>query len=107
MPNYYLVAANFELLEGSFEEFLAEAHAVADASIQEEPGCIRYDVLQRTRSEGMLYELFNRQTDHEMHKTTPHFLKFWERTAHMKVRWTVEHGSIHERNVFDMPSDRF
>jgi quinol monooxygenase YgiN len=107
VPKHYLVAAHFELLEGSFEELLAEARRVASDSIRDESGCSRYDVLELTHKEGMLYELFNDQTDHELHKKTPHFVKFWERTAHLKVRWTVEHGCIRERNVFDMPSDRF
>ena len=101
----YLVVAHFELLEGSSDKFVEEVQRVAAASLRDEPGCKRYDVLmlQGNERRGTLYELYAEKADHEAHKRTPHFNAFWDGIAQLKVRWNVDHGWLHKSNAFNTP----
>lgn len=101
----YLVVAEFQVKQGSFDKFIAEALKVAAASLRDEPGCQRYDVLtlQGGEQRGMVYEVFHDKADHEAHKQTPHFAAFWNSIADLKVRWKVDHGWLHESIAFNTP----
>ena len=101
----YLVAAHFEVEEGSFERFVEEAEKVAHASVREEPGCERYDVLVSRSGgpQGTLYEIYAQKSDHDAHKKMPYFLNFWIAIADLRVKWVVEHGELSLRNEFTSP----
>ena len=101
----YLVAAHFEVEEGSFDCFIEEASKVAQASVREEPGCERYDVLVQPDRErrGTLYEVYSQKSDHEAHKEMPYFADFWTAIADLKVRWIVEFGELNRQNEFTTP----
>ena len=101
----YLVATHFEVEEGSFDKFIEEALKVADASIREEPGCERYNVLVSPNGEshGTLYEVFAQKSDHEAHKEMPYFVDFWTAIADLKVRWNVEFGELGRQSEFTTP----
>ena len=101
----YLVAAHFEVEEGSFDRFVEEAEKVAHASVHEEPGCERYDVLVSPKGEpqGTLYEVYGQKSDHEAHKEMPYFVDFWTAIADLKVRWIVELGELGRQSEFTTP----
>ncbi len=101
----YLVAAHFEVEEGSFDRFVEEAEKVARASVREESGCERYDVLVSAKGEpqGTLYEVYAQKSDHESHKEMPYFVKFWTAIADLKVRWIVESGELGRQSEFTTP----
>ena len=69
MPQY-LVVARFEVEEGSFVLLIEEAQKIASASLLDEAGCRRYEVLLPVGSErrGTLYEVYDDKSDHELHK---------------------------------------
>ena len=67
---------------GRREEFLAGMAANADASVREEPGCLRFDVCS-VDGEGnrfLLYELYRDAEAFAAHKATPHFAR-WRTVA--------------------------
>ena len=101
----YLVAAHFEVQEGSFDRFVEEAEKVAQTSVQEEPGCERYDVLVSAMGEpqGTLYEVYAQKSDHEAHKETPYFVDFWTAIADLKVRWIIDSGTLGRQSDFTTP----
>jgi len=103
--NKYLVAAHFEVEEGSFEKFAEEVEKVASTSLREEPGCERYDVLvsRKGNPQGTLYEVYTKKSDHDAHKTMPYYVNFWAAIADLKVRWIIDVGELSRRNEFMSP----
>lgn len=57
------------------EMFLAGMAANAEASVRDEPGCLRFDVCAVGADENrfVLYELYADADAFEAHKATPHF----------------------------------
>ena len=58
------------------DEFLAAITANAEASVRDEPGCLRFDVCSVDGDENrfLLYELYEDAEAFEAHKRAPHFL---------------------------------
>ena len=62
------------------EEFLAGMAANAEASVRDEPGCLRFDV-SAVAADGnrfFLYELYTDAEAFEAHKASPHFAQWRE-----------------------------
>ncbi len=64
------------------EEFLAGMAANAEASVRDEPGCLRFDVCSVDGDENrfLLYELYADAEAFAAHKASPHFAR-WRRIA--------------------------
>ena len=67
---------------GRREEFLAGMAANAQASVRDEPGCLRFDVCSVADDENrfVLYELYTDAAAFAAHKTSPHFAR-WRTVA--------------------------
>jgi quinol monooxygenase YgiN len=67
---------------GRREEFLAGMAANAEASVRDEPGCLRFDVCSVDGDENrfLLYELYTDADAFAAHKTAPHFAQ-WRTVA--------------------------
>ena len=61
---------------GRREEFLAGMAANAEASVRDEPGCLRFDVCSVEGDENrfLLYELYTDAEAFAAHKAAPHFV---------------------------------
>jgi autoinducer 2-degrading protein len=64
------------------EEFLAGIAANAEASVRNEPGCLRFDVcaVEADENRFVLYELYTDAEAFAAHKAAPHFAQ-WRRVA--------------------------
>ncbi|MDK3256519.1 putative quinol monooxygenase [Blastococcus capsensis] len=64
------------------EEFLAGIAANAEASVRDEPGCLRFDVCSVEGDENrfLLYELYTDAAAFAAHKAAPHFAR-WRTVA--------------------------
>ena len=64
------------------DEFLAGMAANAEASVRDEPGCLRFDVSATAADPNrfFLYELYTDAGAFEAHKASPHFIQ-WRRIA--------------------------
>ena len=62
------------------EEFLAGMAANAEASVRDEPGCLRFDVsaVAADANRFFLYELYTDAEAFEAHKASPHFAQWRE-----------------------------
>jgi (4S)-4-hydroxy-5-phosphonooxypentane-2,3-dione isomerase len=79
----YVIIVEFRLVPGSLEKFLRLIEDNANASVRDEPGCTRFDVLTPA-GEGdkiVLYEIYDDRAAFEAHLRTPHFARFNEATA--------------------------
>jgi (4S)-4-hydroxy-5-phosphonooxypentane-2,3-dione isomerase len=68
------------------EEFLAAITANAEASVRDEPGCLRFDVSSVEGDENgfVFYELYRDAAAFEEHRAAPHF-RTWREVADRTV----------------------
>jgi quinol monooxygenase YgiN len=76
-------------------EFLAGMAANAEASVRDEPGCLRFDVcsVEGHDDRFVLYELYTDAAAFAAHKTTPHFAR-WRTVAEQVL---VPGGQVNTR----------
>jgi quinol monooxygenase YgiN len=74
----FAVVVHLSLHEGTAEDFLPLLHTNARASLDNEPGCHRFDVVTDTaRPEDVfLYELYTDAAAFDAHLATAHFKTF-------------------------------
>ena len=75
---------------GRREEFLAGMAANAEASVRDEPGCLRFDVCSVESDENrfLLYELYTDAEAFAAHKAAPHFAQ-WRAVAEQVLETQV------------------
>ena len=78
----FRLVVQMEVRPGRREEFLAGMAANAQASVRDEPGCLRFDVcsVQGDEHRFLLYELYADADAFAAHKASPHFAQ-WRRIA--------------------------
>ena len=82
----FSLVVQMEVRPGRREEFLAGMAANAEASVRDEPGCLRFDLCSVDGDEHrfVLYELYADAEAFAAHKTTPHFAQ-WRTVAEQVV----------------------
>lgn len=93
-----VVLVRFELKAGTRSKFESLVGENARASVRDEPGCRRFDVL--TPQDGAdvvhLYEIYNDAAAFEAHRQTPHYLAFRDATAELVQSLVVEELDLTE-----------
>ncbi|MBX6321000.1 MAG: antibiotic biosynthesis monooxygenase [Rhodospirillaceae bacterium] len=93
-PGSFVIIVEFRLAPGAREELLRLIADNANASVREEPGCRRFDVLTPVGEPDrvVLYEIYDDRAAFEAHLRTSHFLRFNEASGPLIVdRKIVEH----------------
>jgi autoinducer 2-degrading protein len=74
----YVIAVDFTLHPGKRAAFRKLIDDNARASVRDEPGCRRFDVLEPKGEADhvFLYEIYNDRAAFEAHLKTPHFASF-------------------------------
>jgi autoinducer 2-degrading protein len=82
----FSLMVQMEVRPGRRAEFLAGMAANAEASVRDEPGCLRFDVCAVASDENrfVLYELYTDAAAFEAHKASPHFAE-WRTVAEQVV----------------------
>jgi quinol monooxygenase YgiN len=82
----FSLVVQMEVRPGRREQFLAGMSANAEASVRDEPGCLRFDVCAVGSDENrfVLYELYTDAAAFEAHKASPHFAR-WRTVAEQVV----------------------
>ena len=82
----FSLMVQMEVRPGRREEFLAGMAANAEASVRDEPGCLRFDICSVGSDENrfVLYELYTDAAAFEAHKASPHFAQ-WRTVAEQVV----------------------
>ena len=78
----FSLVVQMEVRPGRREEFLAGMAANAEASVRDEPGCLRFDVcaVEGDPHRFVLYELYADDGAFEAHRAAPHFA-VWREVA--------------------------
>lgn len=98
-PELFAITVVFELAPGAEEAFLALVRANAAASVREEPGCLRFDVLSPKAAEDgrvLLYEIYRSAADFDAHLATDHFRDFDRLTRDLVRSKMVQAFSVEE-----------
>ena len=82
----FSLMVQMEVRPGRREEFLAGMAANAEASVRDEPGCLRFDICSVDSDENrfVLYELYTDADAFAAHKAAPHFAE-WRTVAEQVV----------------------
>jgi (4S)-4-hydroxy-5-phosphonooxypentane-2,3-dione isomerase len=74
----YAITVSFDLVPGSQNLFLSLVKANATASVTQESGCFRFDVLTPLGGgpDVLLYEIYKDRASFEAHLHSDHFLRF-------------------------------
>ncbi len=74
----FVVTVEFVVTSGSIDAFLAEMRVNAHVSVEQEPGCARFDVCVDPADRGrvFLYELYLNQAAFHAHLESAHFKAF-------------------------------
>ncbi|TYP90716.1 putative quinol monooxygenase [Blastococcus xanthinilyticus] len=71
----FSLVVQMQVRPGKREQFLAGMSANAEASVRDEPGCLRFDVsaVEGDENRFLLYELYTDAEAFEAHKRAAHF----------------------------------
>jgi autoinducer 2-degrading protein len=86
----FILMVQMEVRPGMREEFLAGMAANAEASVRDEPGCLRFDVcsVQGDENRFVLYEVYTDADAFAAHKASAHFAA-WRQVAERVVAGQV------------------
>jgi len=76
----FILLVQVQVNASMIDEFKAAILENAARSVERDPGCVRFDVLQRQDdpTQWMFYEVYDQEEAWVEHRNSPHFLKFKE-----------------------------
>ena len=95
----FVILARFRVVPGARDAFLAAVGRNAAASVADEPGCRRFDVLtpdSGDADEVVLYEIYADAAAFDAHLRTPHYAAFRADTAALVRTGAVERFRLDE-----------
>jgi len=92
----YVVMVDFRLRPGTLRSFRPLVDLNARLSVQQEPGCRRFDVVEPDDETDRitLYEIYDDRAAFDAHMKTRHFLAFDAESAEMVASKKVTTGSL-------------
>jgi autoinducer 2-degrading protein len=78
----FIVMAPIQIKKGFKDRFVEEIIADAKGSVTNEPGCLRFDVIQDSNDPDRvwLYEVYRDEAAFEAHTQSPHFIRWRDAT---------------------------
>lgn len=100
------MVVEFGVTADACESFLAMIKENAQASVDEEPGCLQFDVLTEGPQTGriVLYEVYSDEGSFHSHLATPHFRAFDAATREMVESKVVRSMRLHHSNLHTVAS---
>ena len=100
----HIIIVPIQVKAGFKERFVEEIIADAKGSVTNEPGCLRFDVVQDNNDPNRvwLYEVYRDEEAFEAHTQTPHFIR-WRDTTKDWIEETSITPVIGGANIW--PSD--
>lgn len=97
----FVILVEFKLRRGARQRFERLVLENAAASVREEPGCRRFDVLSPRDGSNrfVLYEIYDDRSAFEAHLQTPHFAAFRDANAELVEGSEVQEFDLQEHSV--------
>ena len=88
----YIIIERVQIKEGFKEQFIEGLTENARSAVRDEPGCLRFDVVQDGNDDRRIwiYEVYVDEAAFHAHTRTPHFLKFQD----VGEGWKEEAGLV-------------
>ena len=98
MRDGFVILAEFDVPPEHAAAFMRCARENAAASVRDEPGCRRFDVLRPENDQDRvtLYEIYHDRAAFEAHLGTPHFAAFEAATRLLARGRSVRRFELHE-----------
>ena len=83
----FVILVPVQIKPGSKDQFVEAIIGDAKGSLDNEPGCQRFDVIQDKGDANRiwLYEVYDDEAAFQAHLETPHFIKFRDATADITI----------------------
>ena len=103
----YVIIAPIEIKAGSKERFIKEIIDDARGSVNDEPGCLRFDVIQDAAEPNRiwLYEVYKDEAAFQAHTQAPHYKKFSDATADLRVEGGLQGAGRGAANIWPPDSE--
>ena len=87
----FVIVVDFKIKSGAMDTFRRLIDDNAQASVKDEPGCQRFDVLANRKDADrvLLYEIYDDRAAFDAHLKTPHFAQFNTASADLVADKTV------------------
>jgi quinol monooxygenase YgiN len=87
----FVIVVDFKIKPGEMKSFRRLIDENAKASVRDEPGCRRFDVLANPKDADriLLYEIYDDRAAFDAHRQTPHFAAFDRSSAALVADKTV------------------
>ena len=98
----YVIVAPIQIKEGHKEEFIKAMLDDAQGSVRNEPGCLRFDVIQDGGDANRiwLYEVFTDEAAFQAHSKAPHVTKFLEAAKAWKDEDVLKGPALGSYNIW-------
>ena len=98
----YVVIAPIEIKAGYKEQYVKELIDDARDSLKDEPGCLRFDIIQDAAEPNRiwLYEVFKDQAAFQAHTQTPQSMKFRDATKGLRVEGGLQGAGQGAANIW-------
>ena len=92
----FVIIVDFRLKPGTYDRFRALIVENAAASVRDEPGCRRFDVVvpEGESDRILLYEIYDDAAAFAAHLATPHFASFDAASAPLVAAKTVSRAQL-------------
>ena len=93
--NELVVIVDFEVKDGAADQVIALVSENARNSVEKEPGCLQFDVVQSADNPSriLLFEVYKDQAAFEAHGRTGHIKDFLEKARPLFVKTTMSKGT--------------
>jgi|SRR3954469_11287097 autoinducer 2-degrading protein len=89
--NEYTLIVDFEVKDGTADQVLALVSENARNSVEKEPGCLQFDVMQAADNPNrlMLFEVYSDEAAFQAHGKTAHIQEFLAKARPLFVKTTM------------------
>ncbi len=103
----YVIIAPIQIKEGYKDQFIREMIEDARGSVNNEPGCLRFDVIQDAGDANRvwLYEVYRDEAAFQAHTQAPHFTKWRDATADWREQGGLQGAGRGASNIWPPDSD--
>ena len=98
----YVIIAPIDIKAGSKDQFIKGIIDDAKGSVNDEPGCLRFDVIQDAAEPNRiwLYEVYKDEDAFQAHTKAPHYLKFRDATEGLRVEGGAQGAGQGASNIW-------
>ena len=103
----YIIVAPIQIKDGFKEPFIKGITENARGAVSDEPGCLRFDVIQDANDDNRiwLYEVYRDEAAFQAHTQAPHFIKFRDASADWREQEGLQGAGRGASNIWPPDSE--